>query len=632
MTLEDTIVRLAAKKNPGDPARLRQEVLGRIAHARTITTLIRARQRLLLPPSVLLRLREEILTRIRSLHPSPFGAHLPFVLFHWPLRPLPKLARPLAVLAILTLVLRFMPTLFLAPPLEASTEHRLLPTSGAVFVMDGPVWEQVEGPLELQGPLTVRTGSEGSATIVLGSWAILRPGENTEVILWPAAFDPSPSSRGPIARVSYGQLWLASFLPDGGLLETSLLLPQGSIAVRQGSTSILADPQQSTVQIFRRFAKVLPIGAAEPIHLMEGDQLSLPPGGETFRQLITESTRSEEWVKENLAKDAVHRMEVAKRQQEIARAVAGILPTSAFYTLKRASEQVDLLLTFREEAWKEKKVQFAQTRLHEAVALLEQGEEGAAEQPLADYREAIRELASITEDEALLLLTPSLVTASATVAAAVPHSPLYPVKETLVTTMTELQPQELPTGQVELYLLGDALLEIEGLVAQGNIAEAAPAYRSIEGAVASVLTEQHLGEIPVDKDSLKAIKTILRSLAISLTQAEEQVSAGEALLLADLQKRLEGQFPTTPPTIAETSEPEQPCMTVREVTRTVNRFLSSIYTYQTPRAQRNEVLRQITLLPDCRQSGRVLAKVLNKVPVFTRSFVWEALQKIGAET
>jgi predicted component of type VI protein secretion system len=128
------------------------------------------------------------------------------------------------------------------------------------------------------------------------------------------------------------------------------------------------------------------------------------------------------------------------------------------------------------------------------------------------------------------------------------------------------------------------------------------------------------------------VKTILRAIDGSLANAKENMTAEEEPLVVALRNRL-GSLSPAPVASSLNPAPEanRICMSAHEVLRRTNEFLSSVFTYQTPRAQRNEVLRQISLLPDCAQSGRILSKVMNKVPVFTRSFVWEALQKIGAE-
>lgn len=601
----------AVIKNMAPAASVRNEVMARISLGRTRESLQSVRDSLVLPALLIHQLRSQVLGRIDAdRRPLWHGV------LRWG-----------AAMTIFAMLLRFTPALLIATPLSAVSANTLIPLSGSVSITEGAEWTELASRMDLLSPLTIRTGNESTATIILGDSAVVRLDANTEVNLRQAAFDPPQSRKESIARITYGQVWVTSLLPETLSIATKLVLPQGSLALKQGSVSVLADPQQSTIQVFHRFTEVEGADAL-PIRLVEGEQLTLRGENISERHLITDNMRQEEWVKENLSRDAAHHAKVEEHRQELAKEVAGILPTSSFYMLKRAAEDIDLFLTFGSEAKREKQLQHVQTRINEAIVLLEQGEEEAAEDSLAEYKESIRELASVTEEEAVELLNSSLIASSTTVASALPHSPLYDVKKTIVEVSAELPSAEIPFTEVDLYLLSDALLEIEELIANGNLEEAAIAFTEIDGAVASILEKQEL-----DKDSLKAVKTILRSIAFSLTQAEESTSPELASTLEDLKGRVAGRLPVETPAVASSPPAEEGiCMSANEVTRRTNAFLAAVFTYQTSRGQRNEVLRQISLLPDCAQSGRILAKVMNKVPVFTRSFVWEALQKIGAGT
>ena len=615
--IDGGLFRRVVAKHSINEVKLKNQILSRISHGRTVHALKDIRG--IVSPSLnrIMELRAELLDRIANWQPIPVPL--------WQ-----RALKPIAVIAAFTLVLRIVPSLFIATPIQASAENLLLPTQGIVSMTDGAEWSVIENELTLDHPVTIRTGPDSAATIVVKD-AVLRLGENTEATLSDAAFDPT--TPGPIARIAYGQMWIASFLPEALFAGSSVTIPQGILALKEGSASVLADPQQSSVQVFNRFARVLPTGE-EAIHLIQGDQLTLLPEGKTQRHLITQALRSDPWVQENLARDAAHRTEVVKKKQENAATMTGILPDSAFYFLKIASEQIDLGFTLNGKSRQEKKLLHAETRLNEAVALLKAGKKEEAQEPLLAYREAIHALASVSEEEARALLSNSLVSSTITVSDALPHSDLFAVKETILSLAAESQSAEIQPEDVDLYLLSDALLEIESLIAQGNIAQAAAAWNGIEGAVAGIIGEQRLGELTIGKDSFKAIKTILRAASVSLTDAEEFAQAEEVPLLADLKKRLENLSPVPAPTVAvktPAKEDSDICMSVREVTRRTNQFLAAVYTYQTPVGQRNAVLQQLASLPDCPQSGRILSKVMNKVPVFTRSFVWEALQKTGSE-
>ena len=600
-----------ARHHTANEANLRRAILDRITSTGTERALLDVRKTISPTLAQMMALRAIILERIADWQPIPIPL--------WQ-----KSLKPIAITALFLFVLRLTPMLFLAAPLQASAEILVLPTQGTVSLTDGAEWSIIDQELPLTEPVTLRTGPESSATVIMHD-AILRLGENAEVTLGEATFDPHVS--GPVARIAYGQVWVSGFLPEALLAGTSLTLPQGMLALKEGSVSIFADPQQSTIQVFDRYARVLPTGE-DPIHLIQGDQLVLFPNSSTQRHVITSTMQREEWVRENLARDAAHRIEMVQKRQNDAETVAGILPNSAFYFLKIASENIDLGLTLSSKTRQEKRIQHASTRMNEAVALLKAGKREEAKLPLEAYREAILSLASMSEEEARLLLADSLAFSTSAVSDALPHSDLFIAKEAVLEAAAEAQSAEIGVSEVDLYLLSDALLELESLVSQGRITEANIAWNGIEGAVASIIEEQRLGGEIVEKNSLKATKTILRSITFSLTQAEEIVQGKQVDLLASLRSRIEHLSPL--PVIA--SAPAAPadavqCMSLRDITRQTNQFLAAVFTYQTSRAQRNAVLQQIALLPDCPESSRVLSKVMNKVPVFTRSFVWEALQK-----
>jgi hypothetical protein len=81
----------------------------------------------------------------------------------------------------------------------------------------------------------------------------------------------------------------------------------------------------------------------------------------------------ESWASQNLDRDAVHRREVAEFQRERRAVLAGILPTSPLYPVKRAAEAVDVFLTFSDAERTRKQLSYAEGRLNEAAALLREG-------------------------------------------------------------------------------------------------------------------------------------------------------------------------------------------------------------------------------------------------------------------
>jgi|GEM_PF-1843846 hypothetical protein len=603
---------------------LRSEILNRISQSKTNESLSSVRDFLSPKSNVISILKKEILQRISGGSYNQIELHESVLTIFKP-----KIIRFASVAVVFALLIRITPALFIVTPTQAESQSLLIPTKGFVATIDGAEWLPITEETNLSKALTIRTGTESEATIILRDDSILRLAENTEINLRKSAFDHS--SNRSIARVIYGQVWLSSFLPETLSRETNITIPQGNIAVKQGSISVLADPLQSSVQVFHRSANILAMGSAGSIHLVQGDQLSLLPEGSTQRHIVTKAVKNEDWTKENLSRDAVHRTQIAEKKQMHAESLAGILPTSTFYSIKRASEAIDMLLTLGEKPKNEKRLRNAETRLNEAVALLQTGEKEAAQISLEEYKEEMQKLVANTDAEARELLTNSLIDSNSTVSSVLPHSKLYIAKKVVLETSSTLSTSELPTTQVDLYLLSDALLNIESLISEGKIDKAYDAFNGISIVISSVLENNELNEMVVEKESIKSIKNILRSIVFSLEQSKDVVSADQIKLASKMLSDVSNYLPITQIVTASTVQPEE-CMRAGEILRRTNLFLSSVYTYKTSRAQRNEVLRQISNLPDCAESGKILSKVMNKVPVFTRSFVWEALQDMESDS
>ena len=603
---------------------LRSEILNRISQSKTNESLSSVRDFLSPKSNVISILKKEILQRISGGSYNQIELHESVLTIFKP-----KIIRFASVAVVFALLIRITPALFIVTPTQAESQSLLIPTKGFVATIDGAEWLPITEETNLSKALTIRTGTESEATIILRDDSILRLAENTEINLRKSAFDHS--SNRSIARVIYGQVWLSSFLPETLSRETNITIPQGNIAVKQGSISVLADPLQSSVQVFHRSANILAMGSAGSIHLVQGDQLSLLPEGSTQRHIVTKAVKNEDWTKENLSRDAVHRTQIAEKKQMHAESLAGILPTSTFYSIKRASEAIDMLLTLGEKPKNEKRLRNAETRLNEAVALLQTGEKEATQISLEEYKEEMQKLVANTDAEARELLTNSLIDSNSTVSSVLPHSKLYIAKKVVLETSSTLSTSELPTTQVDLYLLSDALLNIESLISEGKIDKAYDAFNGISIVISSVLENNELNEMVVEKESIKSIKNILRSIVFSLEQSKDVVSADQIKLASKMLSDVSNYLPITQIVTASTVQPEE-CMRAGEILRRTNLFLSSVYTYKTSRAQRNEVLRQISNLPDCAESGKILSKVMNKVPVFTRSFVWEALQDMESDS
>lgn len=300
-----------------------------------------------------------------------------------------------AACAVVALVIKSSPLLFFASSTIADSTVILLPTRGTVEVRTGDdMWEQVQGERVLSGPTRIRT-SDGEATVVLHDDGVLRLAPDTEILLRDV-LDRPQTVGAPTVLLESGQMWVQGLVPATlGAVTISTLF--GDIRVHEGSVDIRAYTLID-VAVWDRHATVERGEDFMAIHA--GDRVQLWSKNIPSVHRIAAREYVGAWVSQNLDRDAVHRREIAELQRERRAAVAGILPTSPLYTVKRAAETVDIFLTFDDAERIRKQFSYAENRLNEAAALLTEGED--ATRSLGEYQEALLQVANGPGGEALL--------------------------------------------------------------------------------------------------------------------------------------------------------------------------------------------------------------------------------------
>src|SRR3989338_7283000 len=302
-----------------------------------------------------------------------------------------------AALALVLLTVRLSPLLFIAPHSAAQSPLMLLPTRGQVSVLMGGLWQPVTKELSFTRSILIRT-DDGEATLVLHDDGVIRLGPNTTVALHDTADRPDPALHDPTVTLHSGNIWMQGLVPahiPGVTLATS----QGRVEVHEGSLSVVAG---DTVELRVWDRKINLTHEGKELTLHAGERSELATDTDASIKKIASRLYDEPWVAENLRRDAVHRREIAQVQHERRASLAGILPSSSLYSMKRMAETVDVLMTFGEEARTQKKLANANTRLNEAAALLAEGDEEASQPLVAEYQQTLLQLATGFGDGSLV--------------------------------------------------------------------------------------------------------------------------------------------------------------------------------------------------------------------------------------
>jgi hypothetical protein len=493
-------------------------------------------------------------------------------------------ARMVAAFAVLLLVIRVTPSLFLAPHSVASSPVILLPTEGRVSVLIGGLWQEVDQEVRLQKSALIQTGDNGSATLILHDDAVLRLAPNTTIALHDLTDRPEPTSYETTLTLHSGRVWGQGFIPSS-TQGVSISTAGGKILLNEGSASITSDNNQVTLQVFDRHAAVL--RGDQPSSLSAGEEVVMKDARIYPALEMKNDEYKDAWVTENLKSDAVHRREIAAIQTERRIAAAGTLPTSTLYPLKRLAEQVDILMTFDPEAKIQKKLDHANTRLNEAAALLKEGNE--ATDVLKEYKETVLEVAAGT-GSTTALVRQELVEAAAQVAASLPDEQSYALKETVLETsvaLTDSKPEA--QSEVQEVLISDQIAALRAKVEDGDLDAARASYKAFSSSLASTGSSLET----LSKEARIDAEEALKELAFTLGEPVVTVAGGSS----------EGSGTLLPADIS---------IILNEAQRQAyaRRIFARISVYDQPRSRTNQLRVEIEALRSHPQEASILRALL----------------------
>lgn len=518
-----------------------------------------------------------------------------------------------AAFALFLLIIRSMPLILLAPPTMADTGVQLLPVGEDVTMFIGGVWQNVTEPQRLTGPTMISTGSS-RATIVLNDDGVLRLGPNTTLKLHDTGDHPHSSSAGPTATLVRGQVWALGLLPpvvEGLVLETD----QGDLLLNAGSASVYQDPTSVSVAAYDKGVTFR--HQDQTVFLVSGEKTSFTSGRTNTIKSMPVSVYAEPWVAENLSQDAVHRTDIARLQEARRAELAGILPTSIFYPAKRIAEQVDVLFTLTHDGRTEKRIQQANTRLSEAIALLKSGQHDEASAPLQEYSQSLVALASEQEDNIVKdLIKKQLAEASTTLT-----TPAGPEEDiALLTSAVErvgaaIPDADLSPKDIQGYVLVEKLAQINKILSlDRDVTAATKAYIDISPYLSDLLAEG-TGSHPLLQ---KEARSLLVSTSSLLSKAD---LATDSVTIA-MQEDIEQYLP---------AEPEQVLVTEEELNAIVAGMMERIFVFRHPRSRYNQLLVEMQGIANNSNRGTLLRRLKSALPEGLGEYVNTEIRNLGNE-
>lgn len=522
-----------------------------------------------------------------------------------------------AAIAVFVLAIRAMPFLLLAPSTYADVRIQLIP-SGDVSTYVSGMWTPVTSPILLTGPTMIRTDSNGHATLIFGDRGIVRLDGNSTFKVYDDTVRHPIRSEESTARLIRGKIWALGLIPafaDGISIETV----GGSVSVNTGSVGIESDEVKATITAYDRGATVT--NTKQTVFIVAGERVVTKEDATlTIATLGTKAFISP-WATENLKQDAVHREEIAELQAERQAQGAGILPTSFLYPAKRFAEKVDVLFTLTQDGRTEKRIAQANTRLHEALALLKTGANAEANASLSEYKDSLIQMAEGEEDNLVKYLLRKQIASASISLSGEQQNPVASVellKQAVSDVSSAIPDADLKPKDVEGYILVNTLADINHTLSTKNdTASAAKTYAEIRPYLQSLLDEKNGSDPLLQKEA----KSLLVSTSILAKKAN---ATGQDSILSALESDIAQYVP-------QEQEQEQIIVSEEQLNARVSAMLSRIFIFRAHQSRYNQLLAEMNALKGDPNQGTLLRRLKSGLPVALGEYVNGEIKTLGGE-
>ena len=345
---------------------------------------------------------------------------------------------------------------------------------------DSLAWNEVTEQVALTAGDLIKVSEDSQALVHFFDDSQIRLSENSVLLISQLASSPAYSRQG-VVEVSLhdGDAWVQTLNVEDGYAGLTLITRDAIVNAINASFAVhsqLTEP--TTVQVFSNSVSVQALNAETratiaTFQVNENNALRIVGNSDkpvTSLAAITQQNLANQWVQGNLEKDSLHLAEIRENGIIRLRLAAGALPGTMLYPIKQARERLQLAFGSNHA---NTQIQIANSRLNEAVVLLESGEKQKALEALMSYQSMARAImeSAKTDDSSKKQMANQLITPhQKNLIAALPSEiSVEVVKEALHQTEELFAEDPIELEKVKLENSVERLRDASSLAKAGNL-------------------------------------------------------------------------------------------------------------------------------------------------------------------
>ncbi|MFH1233647.1 MAG: DUF5667 domain-containing protein [Patescibacteria group bacterium] len=268
--------------------------------------------------------------------------------------------------------------------------------------IDGNDYIKIAEGMEIMPGDIIKTGDNSQVIINFYDNTVSRLDSNSEIKFEKLSIDKENFAKTKInIFMSAGQIWsrIIQLMDKDASFEINSSVTVATVRGTAFDFEVISGDKLAKIDVVEGIIEVVNAETKEKINLLEGNTAVINGKKETealvdkkiIIQPISEEKLKSKWVKDNQKLDEDFEKQGKEKAKKLNKEIAGVLPDSTMYKVKRIAEKVKIILTNNPVEKQKIIIAFANKRLSEAQQLAQEGKTALAESTINNWQKEIDE-------------------------------------------------------------------------------------------------------------------------------------------------------------------------------------------------------------------------------------------------